>query len=398
MGDGGVDELIWRESYGQAHLEIIFGEGWSRVGVVGRVAAQGEDAQGAADLRAAEGSGFGIGERAQFAGASFDDVAGELAGERRGFGAGALRIGKNVEVGERARRNEVEGCGVVGFGFSREASDDVGADGGVGQTVVDEFDAAGVVFGAIPAMHGGEDAVGSGLQRHVKMRSDAMVGGEEVDEILRDVERFDGADAQALDGRFVEDAAQQIEKLNARREVAAVGAEIDAAENDFAESGIGEALDFGEDGLRREAAGFSADEWDYAERAAGVAAVLDFQGGAGVIPFPAENGGDEDVGELEDVAGEDRRRVNWESVARRIERAERAPPLQIEFSETERWNGGVWGFGVCGNCRRRRKRRGERRFLRVRAGHSSRLRGCAWRDWRRGFCGWRREPGRRPRR
>jgi len=86
-----------------------------------------------------------------------------------------------VEIGERVLRNELEGCGVVGFGFSREASDDVGADGGVGQTVVDEFDAAGVVFGAIPAMHGGKDAIGSGLQRHVEMWGDAVIRGEEVD-------------------------------------------------------------------------------------------------------------------------------------------------------------------------------------------------------------------------
>src|SRR5258708_35210029 len=97
---------------------------------------------------------------------------------------------------------------MVGFGFSRKASDDVGADGRVGQEVVDEFDAAGVVFGAIPAMHGGQDAVGSGLQRHVEMRGDAVVRSEEIDEIVRYVERFDGADAQALNGCLFEYAAE----------------------------------------------------------------------------------------------------------------------------------------------------------------------------------------------
>lgn len=73
--DGGVDEMIWRECSGQADLEVIIGEGRRRVGVVGRVAAQSEDAQGAAELRAAERSGFGLGERSQFAGASFDGAA-----------------------------------------------------------------------------------------------------------------------------------------------------------------------------------------------------------------------------------------------------------------------------------------------------------------------------------
>ena len=71
-----------------------------------------------------------------------------------------------------------------------------------------------------------------------------------------------------------------------RREVASVAAEVDPAENDFAEAGFGEAANFGDNGLWRQAAGFSADGRDYAEGAAGVAAVLNFQGGAGVIPFP----------------------------------------------------------------------------------------------------------------
>jgi len=94
VADGSVDELIWRESCRQAHLKIIFRKTWRYVSVGRRVAAQSEDTQGAADLRAAEGSGFGIGERAQFACASFDDVAWDLAGECRGFGAGALRVRK----------------------------------------------------------------------------------------------------------------------------------------------------------------------------------------------------------------------------------------------------------------------------------------------------------------
>ena len=99
----------------------------------------------------------------------------------------------------------------------------------------------------------------------MKMRGDAIVGREEVDEILGNIERLDGADAEALDGRFVEDATEQVEEFYARREVAAVGAEVDAAENDFAESGTGETLDFGDYGLRRQAARFAADERDYAE-------------------------------------------------------------------------------------------------------------------------------------
>src|SRR5712664_4234997 len=157
--DRSVNEFVWRERYGQVHLKIIFGEGWSRVGVVDGIPTQGEDAQGVADLSAAKGGRFGISEGAKFAGASFDDMARQLAGERGGFGAGTLRVGENVEVSEGAGSDEIQSCGVVGIGFAWETCNNVGADGRVGQAIVDEFDAAGVVLGAIPAMHGGENAV-----------------------------------------------------------------------------------------------------------------------------------------------------------------------------------------------------------------------------------------------
>src|SRR6266404_2596296 len=106
-----------------------------------------------------------------------------------------MRVGKNVEVGERAGRDEVQSCGVIGIGFAGETCNDVGSDGGIGQAITDEFDAAGVVLGAIPAMHGGEDAVGSGLQRQMEIRVDAMVRSEEVSDLLGDVERLNRADA-----------------------------------------------------------------------------------------------------------------------------------------------------------------------------------------------------------
>ena len=64
-----------------------------------------------------------------------------------------------MQVGERPLFNEMQRGGVVGFGFAGETGDDVGADGSMRQAFVNELDAAGVVFGAVPAMHGREDAV-----------------------------------------------------------------------------------------------------------------------------------------------------------------------------------------------------------------------------------------------
>src|SRR6266851_1700957 len=279
-----------------ADFQIIAGEGRRRAGIGILGGAEREDAEGAAVLGLAEGGGFGFGEGAEFAGASLDCGAGELVRKMGGFGAGALGKRENVEIGEGEAIDKGERGGVVGFGFAGEAGDYVCADGGVGETLVDEFDAAGVVLGAIPAVHGGQDAVGGGLQGHVEMLGDAVGGGKEIDEVLGDVERLDGADAEAFDGGFVEDAAEEVFEFDAGGEVAAVGAEVDAAENDFAVARIGEALDFVNDCVGWEAAALAADKGDDTVRAAGVATVLDFESGAGVIAFSAEDrSGEESV-------------------------------------------------------------------------------------------------------
>ena len=254
-------------------------------------------------MGSAEGGGFGFAEGAEFAGAALDDAAGDFVRKRGGFGAGALRERKNVEIGEGQALDESERCGVVVFRFAGEASDYVGADGGVREAFADEFDAAGVVFGAIPAMHGGENAIRSGLQRHVEVLGDALRGSEEFDKISRNVERFDGADAQAFDSGFAEDAAEEILEFDARGKVAAVSAEIDATQDNFAISGIAETLNFMENGFRRQAAALAADKRNHAIGAAGVAAVLDFEGRASVIPFPAEHGSGEQRALFENIAG-----------------------------------------------------------------------------------------------
>jgi len=47
-----------------------------------------------------------------------------------------------VEIGEGEALDESERGGVIVFGFTGEAGDDVGADGGVREALMDEFDAA----------------------------------------------------------------------------------------------------------------------------------------------------------------------------------------------------------------------------------------------------------------
>ena len=105
-------------------------------------------------------------------------------------------------------------------------------------------------------MHGGENAIGRGLQRHVEVLSDARCGSEQRDQILGHVERLDRADANTLDRRFVENATQEIVEFHTRRKIAAISAEIDAAENDFAIARFAEASDFCDDFVGRRGCGF----------------------------------------------------------------------------------------------------------------------------------------------
>ena len=149
--------------------------------------AERKDSERAAELGLAEGRGFGFAEGAEFAGAALDCGAWDFVGECGGFGAGAFGKRENVEIGEGQAFNKGERGSVIVFGFTGEAGDDVGAEGGVGKAVVDEFDATGVMLGAVPAVHGGEDAVGGGLQGHVEVLGDAIGRGEKVYEVLRDV-------------------------------------------------------------------------------------------------------------------------------------------------------------------------------------------------------------------
>ncbi len=76
-----------------------------------------------------------------------------------GFGAGAARIREDVEIGEGTIFDETQSSGVIRSGFAGKAGDDIGTDSGVRKALANEFNAAGIVFGAVPAMHGGKDGI-----------------------------------------------------------------------------------------------------------------------------------------------------------------------------------------------------------------------------------------------
>ena len=156
-------------------------------------------------MRFAKGGGFFFGEAAEFTGALLDGGGGNVIGYLRGCGPRPDGVRENVEVGERMVVDEVDRGGVIFGAFAGEAGDDVGADGCLGKLIADEFDPACVVLGAIPPVHRGKNFVGAGLQRHVEVLRDARRRCEQSDEILCDVERLDGTDAEARDFRLVQD-------------------------------------------------------------------------------------------------------------------------------------------------------------------------------------------------
>src|SRR6202022_943017 len=180
------------------------------------------------------------------------------------------------------------------------------------------------------------------------MLGDAVGGSEEINEVLCNVEGLDGADAEALDRCFVENAAEEVFEFEAGGKIAAVGAEVDAAENDFAVSRFAELLYFPDDCFRWQTAASPADERDDAVGAAGVAEVLDFEGGGSVIPFPAEDRGGKKFGAVEDVAGEDFAK-QWRSLLRHYKGMERGRRAGMQGGGGEKV---VCGFGGCGGGER----------------------------------------------
>src|SRR5579859_8006877 len=125
MGAGratGVDKFVRRKFAGESELQKIRGEGWGpfvRFGGIG--VAECEYGKRAAGLCAMKFSRFFFAEGAEFACAALNGGGGHVVRESGGAGARATRVGKNVEIVERTGVDEIEGGGVIGFGFAGEA-------------------------------------------------------------------------------------------------------------------------------------------------------------------------------------------------------------------------------------------------------------------------------------
>src|SRR5256884_190953 len=121
-----------------------------------------------------------------------------------------------MEGRERKRFDESKRRGVILFCLAGEACDCVGADGGMGEVLANEFNTARVVLGTIPAVHGSEDAIRARLQRHVEVLGKPFGRSKELNQVLRDVHGLDGTEAQMLNGRLLQNATKQVSELHLR--------------------------------------------------------------------------------------------------------------------------------------------------------------------------------------
>src|SRR5271156_5753359 len=111
--------------------------------------------------------GLGGAERGRFldaqgakiscAGANFGRS--HLMRQSSGGGAWTWRKREDVQVSERQALDERGGVREISLSFIGETCYHVGAYGGIRQEFADQLDAPLVVFGAIPAVHGAEDAI-----------------------------------------------------------------------------------------------------------------------------------------------------------------------------------------------------------------------------------------------
>ena len=119
----------------------------------------------------------------------------------------------------------------------------------------------------------------------MKMRRHAIRRSHKRDEFLGDILWLDRTESKLFERRFFQNPMNDIGKSGARREIAAVRAKIDAAENNFSRAGSDELPNFRDYDVRRQAAAASANKGNHAIRAAVVAAILNLQHWPRAIAF-----------------------------------------------------------------------------------------------------------------
>ena len=138
----------------------------------------------------------------------------------------------------------------IGLPFARKPDDDVGGQRDVGTGVAQLVHQVPIVRARVAAVHGGQDGVGTRLDRQVERRHKRAERPELGDDLVGEVLRMAGGEAQALDARRVERVEHRSEARTAVQ-VASVGVHVLAKQRYLAHAGGHVPLGLGHDVLQR---------------------------------------------------------------------------------------------------------------------------------------------------
>ncbi len=257
------------------------------LGEVGGAGAAGLFDEGfgdAADLAVQVAGERRVAGGAQPGGAVLHDAGGDLRHARRRRPR-PRAVRKNVQEGEVRGFDERDGVLERCVGLGGEAGDEVGAEGSVGPRAAHSLDQRQRIGRRVAAFHALQDEVVAGLQRQVQVRAEPRLASQPGQQGRVDLGGVDRGEPQARQlGDFVEDAAHQFAQLRRAGQVRAPAGEVDAGQHHLGIAGAGEAAHFVHHPLGGDRARVPAPERDDAEGAAVVAAILDFDIGAGAAP------------------------------------------------------------------------------------------------------------------
>ena len=114
-----------------------------------------------------------------------------------------------MELGVLEPSHDVHGRFERRVGLAGKAHDHVGGESQAGEGLLRAFDRLDVLVDPIRPVHGLEDRLVAGLERHVEVPAHARLPRHEVEHLVGKVTREDRRKAQSQDAVDVQDAAEQ---------------------------------------------------------------------------------------------------------------------------------------------------------------------------------------------
>ena len=236
---------------------------------------------GAPDLRSQEVAAAALDHLAHQARAALLFGGADMTGHLLGAGAAAHRVRKDMHLGKTDLLDEVHRSLKILLGLAREADHDVGGHGGIvkgGAQITHDLCVGGAV---VVAVHRAQRFVTAALQGEMELRAELLLCREPRDQRRVHLLRLDGAEAYARDPL---DGAGGLYRVGEVKFLAqAVCRQIDADQHDLAVAAPCDLLDLAAQIFERLGAHASSGIGNDAVGAKAVAAVLDFDEGAGVF-------------------------------------------------------------------------------------------------------------------